>query len=374
MSSTFRSCLDATPLWQWRQRCLDSELCDVDRALSGATRGLPAFAALISPCAGERIESLAQRAHALTTQRFGRVMQMYAPLYLSNECVDTCTYCGFSRGSSIHRLTLDRASAMREAMHLHGQGFRHLLLLTGEHPRLAGTGYLAEQVRALRPHFASIAIEVAPQTVDGYRELVGAGVDGLVVYQETYDREAYAAVHLAGRKRNFDWRLATPERASVAGVKRLGIGALLGLADPIYDALATYLHAEWCQRHLWRSSLTVSMPRLSRATDAIDAPYRVTDAFLARYVCALRLTLPDVGLVLSTRERAELRDGLLMLGITQLSAGSHTEPGGYEHPDSEAEQFEVADRRSPAAMADRLRELGFEAVWKDWEPALSGVA
>jgi 2-iminoacetate synthase len=374
MSANFRSLLDATPFSHWCEFSRNCDRSDVERALAGSTRGLAAFAALISPCAGERLEALAQRAHALTVQRFGRTMQMYAPLYLSNECVDTCTYCGFSHGSSIHRLTLDLPAAMREAMHLHGQGFRHLLLLTGEHPRLVSTGYLAEHVRALRPHFASIAVEVAPQTVDGYRELVAAGVDALVVYQETYDRDAYASVHLAGRKRNFDWRLATAERGAAAGIKRLGIGALLGLADPLRDALATYLHADWCQRHLWRCSLSVSVPRLQRAADAIDAPCLVSDAFLARYVCALRLALPDVGIVLSTREPAPLRDGLLRLGVTQMSAGSHTEPGGYAQPDAQAEQFEVADRRSAAEVAARLRDFGYEVVWKDWEASLCGAA
>lgn len=371
---SFRELLDRTPVAEWRQRSLDADVGDVERALRGTTRGLERFATLMSPAAQEGLEILANASHAITVQRFGRALQLYAPLYLSNECIDTCTYCGYSRESSIRRLTLDLDSTRREADLLHAEGFRHILLVTGEHPRLVSTGYLAEQIAALRERFASIAIEVAPQTIDGYRKLVAAGADALTVYQETYDRDAYAQVHLAGRKKNYEWRLATPERAAQAGMKRIGIGALLGLADPLFDAIATYLHADWCQRHLWRSLISVGIPRLQPAADAIEAPYPVSDRFLAQYICALRICLPDLGLVLSTREAPSLRDGLVRLGITQLSAGSRTEPGGYEHPDAQAEQFEVADHRSPSEVAEALRALGYEVVWKDWESSLSGAA
>ncbi len=377
---TFQAVLEATDLAAWRRRALDATADQVDAALSAAP-GAPAleqllarFAVLIGPCASERLETLAARAHALTVHRFGRVLQLYAPLYVSNECIDTCTYCGFSRESGIRRITLPVERAAREAEILRRDGFRHVLLVSGEHPRIVSTGYLVTVVRRLRPLFASIGIEVAPQYEDGYRELVAAGVDTLVVYQETYDRTAYARYHLAGRKKNFDWRLAAPERAARAGVKRIGIGALLGLADWRADALATVLHAAWLQRHCWRSVITVSVPRLRKAAGAIDAPCPVADRDLAQLVCALRLCLPDVGLVLSTREAAPLRDGLLRLGITQLSAGSRTEPGGYETPAEDSEQFEVADQRTPAQVAARLRQLGYDPVWKDWEATLHGCA
>jgi 2-iminoacetate synthase len=232
---------------------------------------------------------------------------------------------------------------------------------------------LKEIVERLRPRFASVAIEVAPQYEKGYRELVAAGVDGLSVYQETYDREAYARYHLGGRKKNFDWRLETPERAARAGMKQIGIGSLLGLSDWRADSLATFLHAQWLQKHCWRSRISVSVPRLQTALQAIDAPVRVKDVELAQLVCALRICLPDLGLVLSTRERAAFRDGLVRLGITQISAGSRTEPGGYEDPNDQAEQFEVADQRSPAEVARRLSELGLQPVWKDWEATLHGI-
>ena len=194
------------------------------------------------------------------------------------------------------------------------------------------------------------------------------------MYQETYDREVYAQVHLAGRKKNFDWRLETPERAARAGMKRINVGALFGLADWRRDALATYLHADWMQKVLWRVQTSVSMPRIVDALGAIDAPRPMADRDLVQFVAAMRLALPDVGLVLSTREPAHLRDGLVRLGITQLSAGSHTEPGGYVDPDREAEQFVVGDERSPAEVAHRLRSMGYEVVWKDWESALHGTA
>jgi 2-iminoacetate synthase len=369
----FQTLFDATDFEAWRERSLESGPADVERALAGSSGGLERAAALLSPCAASRyLEDLAKLAHEVTVRRFGRVLQMYAPLYVSNECIDTCTYCGFSREHPVRRITLKAEEAAREAQILRSQGFRHVLLVSGEHPRIVSTGYLAEVVRKLRGGFASIAIEVAPQHEDGYRELVEAGVDALTVYQETYDREVYAAVHLAGRKKNFDWRLATPERAARAGIKRINIGALFGLAEWRRDALATFLHADWMQRVLWRTQVSVSMPRLRGAIGAISAPQPVDDRSLAQFTCAMRICLPDVGLVLSTREPSVLRDGLVRLGITQLSAGSHTEPGGYENPSEDAEQFDVADDRAPDEVARHLRALGYGVVWKDWEPVLHG--
>jgi 2-iminoacetate synthase len=372
-SAGFQATFDAVDFDAWRERSLATGPAEVAAALRGSSRGLERMAALLSPrAADEALEDMAALAHRITVQRFGRILQMYAPLYVSNECIDTCTYCGFSREHPVRRITLKAEEAAREAELLHAQGFRHVLLVSGEHPRIVSTGYLASVVRRLRDRFASVAIEVAPQSEEGYRELVDAGVDALTVYQETYDREVYARVHLAGRKKNFDWRLATPERAARAGMKRINIGALFGLADWRRDALATWLHADWMQKVLWRTQVSVSMPRLQGAIGAITAPQPVDDRSLVQFVCAMRICLPDVGLVLSTREPRHLRDGLVRLGITQLSAGSQTEPGGYENPSEDAEQFEVADERSPEDVARELRAMGYEVVWKDWEPSLHG--
>lgn len=369
----FQATFDEVDFDAWRERSLATGPADVAAALRGSSRGPERMAALLSPrAADEALEEMAALAHRITVQRFGRILQMYAPLYVSNECIDTCTYCGFSREHPVRRITLKVEEAAREAELLHAQGFRHVLLVSGEHPRIVSTGYLASVVRRLRDRFASVAIEVAPQSEEGYRELVEAGVDALTVYQETYDREVYARVHLAGRKKNFDWRLATPERAARAGMKRINIGALFGLADWRRDALATWLHADWMQKVLWRTQVSVSMPRLQGAIGAITAPQPVDDRSLVQFVCAMRICLPDVGLILSTREPRHLRDGLVRLGITQLSAGSQTEPGGYENPSEDAEQFEVADERSPEDVARELRAMGYEVVWKDWEPSLHG--
>jgi 2-iminoacetate synthase len=371
-AGTYQTLFDATDFDAWRERSVQASSDDVRAAICGELQGLERFAALISPAAAEHLEEMAHRSRALTRQRFGPVMQMYAPVYLSNECIDTCTYCGFSRESSIHRITLNVERVEREAEILLEQGFSHLLLVSGEHPRIVSESYLCEIVRRLRSRFASVAIEVAPQSERGYVELVAAGVDSVTVYQETYDRQVYKRVHLAGRKKNFDWRLATAERAAMAGVKRVNIGALLGLAEWRRDALAVFQHASWMQKLLWRCQIAVSMPRIQGAVDAISALRPVKDAELVQYICALRICLPDVGLVLSTRERASLRDGIFGLGITHTSAGSHTEPGGYDEPDREAEQFDVSDDRSAEEVAASLRQQGIEVVWKDWEAALSG--
>lgn len=375
LAPRFQDLLDNVDVEAWRARAWQAAPDAIDAAIHGTGDALERFVALVSPRAtAAQLEAMATASHALTVQRFGRVQQMYAPLYVSNECIDTCTYCGFSRGNDLHRVTLDTDQVAKEAQVLLDEGFRHVLLVSGEHPRIVSAGYLTSVVRRLRESFASVAVEVAPQYEDGYAELAAAGVDGVVVYQETYHRETYASVHLAGRKKNFDWRLETPERAGRAGMKRIGIGSLLGLADPWFDGIATFLHARWLSASAWRSQITVGVPRIKPAIGAIQALHDVPDRFLLQYICALRLCLPDLGLVLSTREPAPLRDGLVRVGITQLSAGSRTEPGGYAHRDPEAEQFEVGDGRTSAEMAERLREMGYAPVWKDWEGVLHGRA
>jgi 2-iminoacetate synthase len=344
----------------------------VDRALNAERLDLRDFAALLSPRADARLEEIARRSHELTVQRFGKTVQLYAPLYVSNECAETCTYCSFARENPIRRRTLTVAEAVAEARLLVARGFRHLLLVSGEHPRHVPPSYLAEIIAALRDEVPSLSVEVQPQTVAVYAEWVAAGAEGLTIYQETYDREVYAAVHLAGKKKNYDWRRATPERGAAGGMKRLGIGALLGLADWRWEALHLAAHAAYLVRRHWRAFVTVSFPRLREAAFAIAPPRPVSDRELARIVCAFRLFLPDVGIVLSTRESATFRDNILPLGITQMSAGSRTEPGGYTHPEETERQFAVEDLRSPEEVSHALREQGYDPVWKDWEVALHG--
>ena len=345
----------------------------VDRVLATppVERTLSDFAVLLSPRAADRLEELARASHRLTVARFGRTMHMYAPVYLSNECLTTCAYCGFARSLPVVRKTLGEADALVEARHLRRQGFRSVLLLTGEHQRLTGVEFLERHLRVLRGLIPSLAIEVQVWGEADYRRLRDAGCEGVVIYQETYDPERYREVHLAGRKRDYRWRLLGPERAARAGMRRVGIGALLGLQDDWrYEALITAAHARFLTRHYWRSQVTVSVPRIRPSASGFQPRVDVGDRELTQLICALRLVLPDAGLVLSSREWPAMRDGLHRIGITHTSAGSHTEPGGYEHPGEAEEQFEVADHRSPAEVASSLRAMGYEPVWED--PSLVG--
>lgn len=358
----------ATDLERLRRRVDTATAADVDRALRSARRTLDDVAVLLSPAATERLEDLAQAAHRLTIQRFGRVVRLFAPLYLSNECVSTCTYCGFSAGNDIVRRTLSVDEVVAEARALVDRGFRHLLLVSGEHARIVSKDYLVACAEALSPFVPELSVEVQVWDEATYRRLVAAGCDGLVVYQETYHRSTYADVHLKGKKRNYDWRLAAPDRGAAAGMRRLGIGALLGLhGDWRTEALAVAAHASALTRRWWRAEVSVSLPRLRPAAGGFEPAGPVGDVALAQLLCALRLGLADVGVSLSTREPPALRDALLRLGVTTMSAGSHTEPGGYASPSDAEPQFAVSDERSPAEVAAALRAAGYDPVWKDWQ-------
>ena len=323
-------------------------------------------------------------------------MRLFAPLYLSNECINNCSYCGFSRDNPILRVTLNLDQVVAEGRHLAAQGFRHVLLVAGEHPKFISQIYLADCVRALAGDFSSISIEVGPMEASEYAAIVAAGAEGLVVYQETYDREIYSEMHSSGPKRDFDWRLDCPERGYQAGFRRLGIGALIGLAPWEGEVIALAAHVEYLLKRCWQAQITVSLPRLRPAAGEFQPRHSMADRELAQVVCAFRIVFPQIGLVLSTRERALLRDALAPLGITMMSAGSHTEPGGYTRQGTRevhrtvhgrimapefqngvdqiaTGQFEISDDRSPAEIANSLRRRGFEPVWKDWDAALAGT-
>ncbi len=350
------------------------------------------FATLLEPMGDAQLETLARDSALLTRRNFGKAIRLFAPLYLSNECINSCVYCGFSRENAIQRVTLEVQSVVKEARHLVAEGFRNLLLVAGEHPKFVSNGYLEQCIRALAPEIPALALEVAPMEAADYAPLVRAGAEGLVVYQETYDRTAYAALHTAGPKKDFDWRLACPERAYEAGFRRIGIGALFGLCDWRTEARALAAHLDHLLRRCWKAQFTVSLPRLRPCAGEFQPTHSLPDRDFVQLICALRLCFPHVGIVLSTREPAALRDSLLPLGITMMSAGSHTEPGGYtgegksdthltvrgrrveNEPDdgeqSATEQFQIADTRTPAEIATLLRSRGFEAVWKDWDQAI----
>jgi 2-iminoacetate synthase len=373
---------------------------DVRESLAKTKLSLSDFANLISPAAGELLETLSARSQKITQQRFGKVIRLFAPLYVSNECINNCSYCGFSRDNAILRVTLSIEEVLREARELKQQGFRNILLVAGEHPKFVSNHYLRDCVAALHAEIPSVSLEVGPMETDEYQPTVAAGADGLVVYQETYDRAIYDKMHTAGPKKNFDWRLETPERAYAAGFRRLGIGALFGLADWRYEAVCVAAHADFLLRHCWKAQVTISLPRLRPCAGEFQPLTHLADRELVQLVCAFRLMFPDAGLVLSTREPARLRDGLIPLGITLISAGSHTEPGGYTgagrekihhtergrivelvsgasewaatngHATNATGQFEIADDRSPGEVAALIRKLGYEPVWKDWDAAL----
>ncbi len=350
---------------------------DVRAALAGSLRPERALAALLSPAAAPHLEAMARRSAAVTRQRFGRVMQFYAPLYVSNVCINSCTYCGFNCKNQVARRRLTVDEAVREADYLANEGFRHLLLVAGEDPKGVPVSYFEELAGRLLGRFSSIGIEIYPMPEADYTRLVAAGVDLLTLYQETYDETLYSSLHPAGPKRDFHNRLAAIERGARAGIAFLGVGALQGLSDWRVENFHVGLHALWLQKEFWRSSVSVSFPRIRPAAGAFQPPVTVSDRDFVQTLCALRIVLPDAGLVLSTREPAALRDRLALLGVTRMSAGSRTSPGGYGTADSGGEsegQFAIADERGLAEMKQVVAGLGFDPVCKDWDPAYHAAA
>jgi len=324
------------------------------------------FPVLISPAAAPFLEAMAARSRQITTLRFGRTVRLYAPLYISNECVNACAYCGFNVHNATARTTLSLEQVAAEAGVLHRQGFRHLLLVSGEHRGCVPVGFLTDIARALREAFAALSIEVYPLERDEYELLAENGITGIAVYQETYDRQRYAELH-RGPKADFSYRLATPERAAQAGLRELGIGALLGLSDHRLDLALAVLHAAYLMKTYWQTRISISFPRIRQAAGSFTPAETISDRQLAQAVFALRMVLPDAELVISTRESPAFRNGMAGLGITRMSAGSRTNPGGYSLDEEALEQFAVDDRRSAAEIAAMLDHKGLEPVWKDFD-------
>ena len=347
----------------------------IDGALRQPRLSCDNFLHLLSPNISDaQLENMAQQAHRITRQRFGRVILLYAPIYLSNECFNGCKYCGFSADNHFPRKTLTCKEIEREAKILRKQGFRHMLILTGEAPKVAGIDYLEKAVEIIKSYCGSVSIEVFPMDTAGYQRMVAAGVDGLTLYQETYDEALYQQLHPYGPKSDYDYRLNAPERAGQAGFRRIGIGSLLGLGNSLSDVFYSGLHALYLARKFWKTQVTLSFPRLCPADGGFQPNTIVSDRQLTQFICALRLLLPDAGLVLSTRESAELRNHLLPLGLTQMSAGSCTAPGGYGEEGHDREQFSISDERSPAEIETFLKANGYDAVWKDWDGAFLNKA
>ena len=343
---------------------------DVEFALASQQRSLEDFKALISPAAQPYLEQMAQLSHLATQKRFGKTLQMYAPLYLSNECQNICTYCGFSLDIDIPRKTLSDDEIIAEAKIIKKMGFDHVLLVTGEANKTVGVDYFKNAIRVLKPFFSHISIEVQPLDQDEYKTLMEEGLNTVLVYQETYHREEYKTHHPKGKKSNFNYRLDTPDRLGKAGIHKMGLGALYGLEDWRTDAFFVALHLEYLEKKYWKSKYTISFPRLRPCAGGIPLKSEMTDKDLVQLICAYRLLNEEVELSLSTRESETFRNHAIKLGVTSISAGSKTDPGGYANPKENLEQFEISDERTPEEFVKVVQENGYDVVWKDWDATL----
>ncbi len=345
---------------------------DVERALARPKRNLEDFKALISPAALPYLEQMAQLSRQATQKRFGRTIQMYAPMYLSNECQNICTYCAFSLDNKIKRKTLSPTEILLEADTIKAMGYDHILLVTGEANQTVGVPYLADALRLVRKQFSNISIEVQPLDQDEYETLIAEGLYSVLVYQETYRQATYKQHHPKGKKSNFRYRLETPDRLGKAGIHKIGLGTLIGLEDWRTDCFFTALHLSYLEKTYWQTRYSLSFPRLRPIAQAGTTIHKDFDRYmndkeLVQLICAYRLFNEELELSLSTREAANFRDHIVPLGITSMSAGSKTNPGGYAVAPETLEQFEISDERSPATIAAMIRQQGYEPVWKDWD-------
>ncbi len=340
---------------------------DVINALKNPKKTLEDFKALISPAALPFLEEMAQQSHLITQKRFGKTIQMYAPMYLSNECQNICTYCGFSLDNKIKRKTLNGAEILKEISAIKQLGYDHILLVTGEANKNVGMNYFRTILPIIQAHFSHISMEVQPLEKEEYEELHTLGVTTILVYQETYHKKEYKKHHPKGKKSNFYYRLDTPDRIGKAGIHKIGLGALLGLEDWRIDSFFTALHLDYLEKTYWKTKYSISFPRLRPFSGGLEPKVEMTDKELVQLICAFRLFNEEVELSISTRESENFRNHIIKLGITSLSAGSKTNPGGYTVEPQSLEQFEISDERSPQEMAHIIKNAGYEAVWKDWD-------
>lgn len=348
----------------------------VEAAIGREERSPADFAALLSPQAAPRLETMAQESARLTRWHFGRTISLYAPIYLSNVCGTDCTYCGYAvrSGNTERRVTLQPPQIRAECQALAKQGFQNVLLLTGDAPHAVPVDYIAQGLAIAREYFPSVGVEVYALDQEDYARLCALGLEGVTLYMETYDRDTYRKVHLKGRKMDFDYRLGAIEHAGLAGARRIAIGVLLGLSDWRVDAFWLGLHAKYLQRTCWQSALSISFPRLRHVPTRFTIPHLVTDREMVQLMLAMRLLLPEAGFSISTRETPEFRDRLIPLGTTSMSAGSSTRPGGYStYGEETLEQFEIEDRRSPREVIDAIRTAGYDPVIKDFDRAFDAV-
>lgn len=363
---------------QAQGRCLVAQAEEVEAALYAAecSRGLLSsehLAALLSPAAFSYLEDMARIAEEKTKRRFGKTVQLFAPMYVSNICQNVCTYCGFSFTNKIPRMVLQKEQILREAQAIRALGFQHVLVVSGEAGTQVGLAYFLEVLELLRPMFAHIAFEVQPLETEEYRELAGSGMDAVLVYQETYHEENYRQYHPKGKKSNFHYRLQTPDRLGEAGVHKIGLGVLLGLEDWRAEALCLGEHLSYLRKKYWKTKYSVAFPRLRPAQGIMTPQYELSDKEFMQILLAFRLFDEQVEITLSTREPRYLRDNAFRFAVTTMSAGSKTEPGGYACNTKALEQFEISDERSPQEVAGMLHASGYEVVWKDWDEGMNPV-
>lgn len=340
---------------------------DVEEALASPHRNLEHFKALISPAAMPYLEQMAQMSHHLTKKRFGNTVQLFAPMYLSNECNNICTYCGFSFDNKIKRKTLSAAEILTEINAIKKHGFQHILLVTGEANHTVHIDYFLRALQIINPHFSNVSMEVQPLDEEEYRLLHNAGIYSVLVYQETYHKDIYRDYHTKGKKSNFYYRLETPDRIGRAGMHKIGLGVLLGLDDWRTDSFFCALHLDYLQKTYWQTKYSIAFPRIRPAEGVHITPHAINDRELVQLICAYRIFNEDVDISISTREKENFRNHLIKLGATTMSAGSKTNPGGYAVDPETLEQFEISDERSPEQMAEAIAQQGYDPVWKDWD-------
>ena len=344
---------------------------DVEIALASPSCDIEDFMALISPAAQPYLEQMAVLSRKYTLERFGRTIQFYIPLYITNSCINHCVYCGFNHNNDIRRIILNDEQIIREVEAIKSLGdFQHILLVTGENPRDAGADYIEHAVELVKPYFSSISIEVQPLKTEEYRRITEAGMNAVYCYQETYNKSRYNVYHPKGMKSKFDWRLDAFDRMGEAGVHKIGLGVLIGLEDWRTDSAMMALHLRYLQKRYWQTKYCVSFPRM-RPHEGIFQPNVVMqDKELAQLIFAFRIFDHDIEMTISTRENSTFRDNMTSLGITSLSAGSKTDPGGYAVYKHELEQFAINDDRTPDEVLNAVKRQGYEVVWKDWDLSL----
>ena len=326
---------------------------------------------LLSPAANSLLEELAQKSQKITFSRFGKIINLYAPIYLSNECTNTCTYCGFSMENKIPRKTLSQEEFKKEIDYLYKKGFRSILLVAGEHQKIVSVEYICQILKECK-NFSSISIEFAPFSEEAYKKFSISGVNGLTIYQETYNQDIYKTVHLKGKKQNFQWRLESPERGAKAKMRKINLGILLGL-NKNWQEECWFLahHIKYLMKNFWEIAYSVSFPRICESETQFGAQ-TIDDKVFVQIILAFRIVFPDLGINLSTRESPNIRNGLIGLGITEISAESSTQPGGYTHKEKELEQFSTTDKRSLEEITQVFKEKNCELVYKNWEYGLHG--